>query len=103
MEKVRQALDCCPPGERLSFKHFAVEQPPESQIKPKEILKPQTGLGMRRSSHKPIPRKMSSEEAETMRALHGMGLGYRALGKAFNCAPGCAHHAVTKRGAYKHD
>jgi hypothetical protein len=76
---------------------------PTTTAKRKPPKKPQTGLGMGRSTHKPIPRKYTLEEAANMRVLHELGIGYRVISLMYGCAPGCAHHAVTRRGAYKGD
>lgn len=92
-------------GTSLSARHFAGDETPKKpQNSPQNPPnKPQVGLGMRRSAHKPIPRKYTLQQAADMRVLHNMGIGYRVLSLIYDCAPGCAHHAVTKRGAYIND
>jgi hypothetical protein len=105
VERQRQALEQAG-GETLKASHFEASPDTHSvRTNPvkRPLDKPQTGLGLRRSNHKPIPRRITPEDAETMRFWHDFGLGYRDIGKAFNCSPGTAHHAVVKRGANKNN
>jgi hypothetical protein len=57
-----------------------------------------------RKAPPPISRKYSPEQANLIR-LHKQqfGIGYRTLAAMHHSCLGSVHHAVTKRGAYKHD